>query len=379
MYNPFAPSTSRPGHGSIVLSLLPPSKPVLQTLSYQYPLKLIAPEPLSLRPDGSSTSTSGGSTPTASSPQKTVHTVFVLTYGGGLVAGDTITLRISLASSTRLALLTQGSTKIFRAPPHSPPQHHRSGQTTDVRVAPGAALCFLPDPVQPFVESGFVQTQRYVLLPPTEEETAVGSLCVLDWVSEGRSALGEHWGFHTYVSKNEVWLAPAGAAVEHKDEDARRGERLLLRDNVILHNEQHGEDEEGAVTAAASSVGTIINRMDALAAFGTVILHGPVFAALAQHFLDEFAVMPRIGAKKWNTTPPGEQQALTPEEVRRAARLQQEADDGVLWTAAAVRGSVLVKFGAKTVEGARRWLGSMIKGEGTVEREFGERAVLCLK
>ncbi|GME44649.1 Urease accessory protein UreD [Neofusicoccum parvum] len=367
MNNPFAPSTSRPGHGSIVLALLPPSTPVLQTVTYQYPLKLIAPEPQPVAPNS----------PASYTPRTvhTVHTVFVLTYGGGLVAGDTITLRVTLAPATRLVLLTQGSTKIFKAAA-APAPRLRSGQTTDVRVAPGAALCFLPDPVQPFADSGFAQTQRYVLLAPRAgADEPVGSLCVLDWVSEGRGALGEHWDFREYVSKNEVWLAPEGAALEHKDGDGAGRGRLLLRDNVILRNER----EDGAGAASAASAGTVIGRMDELAAFGTLILYGPVFATLAQYFMDEFAAMPRIGAKKWHTSPPGEQQALTPQEAIRAARLQQEADDGVLWTAAAVRGSVLVKFGAKSVEGARRWLGSMIKSEGTVERQFGERSVLCLK
>ncbi|KAK0664305.1 putative urease accessory protein ureD-like [Lasiodiplodia hormozganensis] len=368
MNNPFAPSTSRPGHGSIVLSLLPPSTPVLRTVTYQYPLKLIAPEPAAIAPNS----------PLADEPrtQHVVHTVFVLTYGGGLVAGDAVTLRVALAPTTRLCLLTQGSTKIFKAP--SPERRFRCGQTTDVRVAPGAALCFLPDPVQPFAESGFVQKQRYIVLqsPPSGEASeggerpGPGSLCVLDWVSEGRSARGEHWDCYEYTSRNEVWLAPHGTELEPKDWDSAETGRLLLRDNVILNNE--GGD-------GAAAAGTIVGRMDELAAFGTLILYGGLFDLLGKFFLDEFQAMPRIGAKKWHSATADEHQQLTPQEAWRSQRLRQEADDGVLWTAAAVRGAVLVKFGAKSVEGARRWLGSMIKSEGTVEKHFGERAVLCLK
>ncbi|OMP83778.1 putative urease accessory protein ureD-like [Diplodia seriata] len=365
MNNPFAPSTSRPGHGSIVLSLLPPSTPVLRTVTYQYPLKLIAPEPVAVAPNS----------PLADEPrtQHVVHTVFVLTYGGGLVAGDAVTLRVALAPATRLCLLTQGSTKIFKAPSSPYERRFCSGQTTDVRVAPGAALCFLPDPVQPFAESGFVQKQRYVVLLPRPGEmegSAPGSLCVLDWVSEGRSARGEHWDCYEYTSRNEVWLAPSEAELEPKDWDGAETGRLLLRDNVILNN----EGGEGAAAA-----GTIVGRMDELAAFGTLILYGAQFELLGNFFLDEFQAMPRIGAKKWHTATADEHQEPTPQEAWRAERLQQEVDDGVLWTAAAVRGAVLVKFGAKSVEGARKWLGSMIKSEGTVEKHFGERAVLCLK
>ena len=103
-HSPFGASQSRAGHGSIILDILPPDKPVLRTVSYQYPLKLVAPDPLP-PPEHVSIPTD--------SP-KLVHTVFLLTYGGGIVAGDTIDLEVQLDSNTRLILLTQGSTKIFK-------------------------------------------------------------------------------------------------------------------------------------------------------------------------------------------------------------------------------------------------------------------------
>jgi len=66
-------------------------------------------------------------------------------------------------------------------------------------------------------------------------------------------------------------------------------------------------------------------------------------------------------------------------EAKRARRQKQELKDGLLWTASDNRGFVLVKFGAREVEGVKRWLSGIMKEEGTVEREFGERALLCLK
>ena len=71
--SPFSVSTSVPGKGIIKLSLLPPSKQVLTGLSYQYPLKLIAPDPHNA----------------PNEQQDPVTVVFILTYGGGLVGGDT--------------------------------------------------------------------------------------------------------------------------------------------------------------------------------------------------------------------------------------------------------------------------------------------------
>lgn len=331
MTNPFASSTARPGHGSILLRLLPPAIPVLQTLSYQYPLKLIAPNATTVSTDNDP------------SRQVTVHTVFILSYGGGLVAGDAIDLSVALDPTTRLALLTQGSTKIFKTP-------HRdlvTRQRLSVDIANDAALCLLPDPVQPFADSAFEQTQVFRLRGPT------AAACVCDWVSEGRTARGERWSFHKYASKNEFWLVRGEGEAD----------RLLLRDNQIL-------DSAGTKVSEG-----IAGKVGGLGVFGTLMIHGPAFEALGQFFLAEFEQLPRIGARKWDD----DEDDVEKMKSWQAVRQQQENVDGLLWTAAAVRGFVVVKFGAKEVEGARSWLRSMLRHEGTIERNFGERALLCLR
>jgi urease accessory protein len=66
-------------------------------------------------------------------------------------------------------------------------------------------------------------------------------------------------------------------------------------------------------------------------------------------------------------------------EQRRYDRQQREKADGLIWSAANVRGFVLVKFGSTEVEGSRNWLRDMIKEEGSLMHAFGERAMLCLK
>ena len=133
-----------------------------------------------------------------------------------------------------------------------------------------------------------------------------------------------------------------------------------MRDSVVLEGEN------------------IRARMDNMGIFATVILHGPLFESLMQFFLKEFRLLPRIGGRNWG---PDGQVAKKPtgQEKWREERLQKEGRDGLIWTAARVRGCTIVKFGAREVEGARIWLGGMLKEEGTVGREFGEGALMCVR
>ncbi|THW09426.1 UreD-domain-containing protein [Aureobasidium pullulans] len=343
MRNPFPPTDSVPGHGRVHLALLPPATPILQTLTYQYPLKLISPTPVTIT----------SSADNDSSHQ--VHTLYILTYGGGIVAGDTLTLRIDLDTTTRLLILTQGSTKIFKTPAPST----LSRQDMNMHLKPAAALVYLPDPVQPFAQSAFEQTQRFYIRH--QQDVPNASICVLDWVCQGRKALGEDWNFFKYASKNEVWLV-----------DGFRGPdetRLLLRDNVTL------DASDDAIQTP------LTRRMDGLGAFGTLILYGSMFASLATFFMEEFKAIPRIGGRKWDTSDDADDaiRDLEPLVIKRKARQKQETSDGLLWTAAMIRGCVVVKFGAREVEGGKRWLRSMLDTEGSVPAHFGERSLLCLR
>lgn len=323
--SPFKKSSSLPGQGNIELSLLPPGRQVLTDLTYQYPLKLIAPDPHN------------------SADEKHVTVVFLLTYGGGLVGGDKVNLRVSLAEQTRLVLVTQGSTKLFKSPTRS----IVSGQTLNVNIETGAALCYLPDPTQPFAESVYEQRQNFFVHPG-----GGSSLCVLDWVSEGRRARGESWHLWSWKGRNEVR--------ELEPESGRPG-RLLLRDSVMLN------DENGLG-------GGLLEKTNEMGVFGSLILSGPLFKDLGQFFLAEFKARPRIGARNWL----GEAESTDAEKIAEARNLI-EKQDGLLWTVANVRGLVLVKFGSREIDGGRRWLNSMMKREGTIERQFGSQALLCLR
>ncbi|KAL9594065.1 MAG: hypothetical protein Q9219_007230 [cf. Caloplaca sp. 3 TL-2023] len=371
--SPFPPSTSIPGTGSVHLTLDPQSHPIFSSLFFTYPLKLVVSAAHPLPPPSS---------PSSSPPHhpSSVPLLFLLSYGGGLVSKDHISLSITLSPSTRLTLATQGSTKIFKPPPSSsaptlpPPPPPLTRQDLHVAIGAHAALWLAPDPCQPFAQSRYAQRQTFDI-----DVSGHGSLGLVDWVCEGRSARGEKWACESWRGKNEVWdisssssSSSAAAAGEKEEIKKKKGRKLILRDNIIL------------------STPNLPSRLDHLGIFGTLILLGPLFSPLAAFFVAEFKALPRIGARDWSSsssghkTSPSEKttdgvKAETEEERWRRERQAREKRDGVLWTAASVRGAVVVKFGAREVEGAKVWLGEMLRWEGTVGREFGVGGLMCTK
>lgn len=265
-----------------------------------------------------------------------------------------------------------------------------------MRIATGAALWLGPDPVQPFAGSRYAQTQIFEVEPG-------GSVGLVDWVTEGRSARGERWAMDGWRGKNEIWevrkLArnekvppPALETTTKKAESNHEQEReqnpeeqehkvLKIRDNLILQR----DPITGVFPSLSSSSSPSPTR---IGVFGTLILHGPLFTPLSKFLLSEFSLLPRIGARNWddedNTAPPSHSAAaprenMTPQQQQqrwRAQRQQQEQIDGILWTAARVRGgTTVVKFSAREVEGGRRWLRGMLRAEeleGEEEEEKGE-------
>ncbi|EGS18686.1 putative nickel ion binding protein [Thermochaetoides thermophila DSM 1495] len=330
MNSPFPKSSSSPGKGRIVVRLGPDgSTSRLETCTYQYPLKLITP----MRPS-----------------QTKSALVFLLSYGGGLVAGDTVNLSIDIQPGARLSVVTQGHTKIFKSP--TPDVVTR--QTLTAEIASSAALCLLPDPVQPFEGSVYEQLQVFKV-------ARGGSLCLLDWVTQGRAARGEHWSFVRWTGKNEVWMV---------DGDGSDGERLLVRDSVILDCKQ-----------VHSQIPALRDAMHGMGVVGTLILRGPLMKPLGEFFLAEFAALPRLGARDWRSeeAKKAEEEKMSPHERWRAERIQCEKENKLLWSAASVRGCVVVKFGSPEVEASQRWLGSMLAKEGSIARHFDEQAMMCLR
>ncbi|KAL2862758.1 urease accessory protein UreD [Aspergillus lucknowensis] len=356
--SPFESSIAKPGQGKVVLSLLPPGNPSLSTLTYKYPLKLITRSP-DFVPQS-----------TLASASQPVH-LYLLTYGGGLLPGDEIDVSIRLEPRTRLIVTTpQGSTKIFKT--ETGPGRtlsDQSRQALDVQIGRDAALCYLPDPSAPFKNSRYEQIQSFTV-DSTAKDSTRSSLCVLDWVTQGRTSRGENWDFHLWKGKNEIWMpdetAPSNSPLNLETEaTSKRRLKLLLRDSLILSDETNAQTDIGESDQPSKSL--IRERTSPHGVIGTLILYGPVFESLSSFFVDRFTSLPRIGARNWSSSAPA------------AAESAPHSDSKVTYTAARVRaGCVLVKFGAEDFETARDWLGGILREEGSIAREFGEEALFCL-
>jgi urease accessory protein len=351
-------SSATAGHGEVILDVLAPNIPVVTKQFYQYPLKLISRIPACSL---DSRFPSNATTP--------VH-LYLLSYGGGLLPGDCIDVSITLRPRCRLVLTTpQGSTKIYRTENAQGDLPSKSQQTLNVELGKQTGLCYLPDPSVPYARSRYEQVQRFTIMvedttanaPRAPGGTDSPSLCVLDWVTQGRSARGENWSFHEWTGRNEIWA-----------QDSKTGrKRLLLRDTVILDDEvllreadvtDRNHFQHSSYLSAAPL--PITSRAHPHGVLGTLILHGPLFESLADFFMREFASQPRIGGRNWSSSPSDEESERKP------------AKRDVIWTAARVRQSfVLVKFGAREFETAKDWLGEMMRREGSIVKEFGDEAL----
>ncbi|KAJ6784593.1 hypothetical protein PWT90_05517 [Aphanocladium album] len=308
----------KPGEASITVKATAAGSRISE-LSSAYPVKIISPK---------------------SSHDRRAVLAFILSYGGGIVPGDKVSIRVQVDAGCRLGLLTQGSTKLYK----SLDPKLISVQTVTATVEDGAALLMLPDPLQPFKDSVYEQRQVFCVHPKA-------NLMLLDWISEGRRAIGEVWDLTSLKSMNEVWRQGDAAPFESPLLPAKTKARLLIRDNVILH------------ASHPALLDSVRRHVSGMGIFGTLIIGGPLFENLCRFFLGEFAALPRIGEINWATEGDGKQQS----------------DLDVTWSAAATRGYTIVKFGAKDVDRARRWLRKMLEREGTVTREFGSRFLMCLQ
>ena len=121
--------------------------------------------------------------------------VVLSSYGGGLVAGDVIRLRVTGQASSRLILTTQASTRVFRSIDGAVAEQHTVGE-----LAENALAVVFPDPVVPQAESRYHQTQAWQLHP-----TAL--LLLVDWFHSGRMDQGERFAFTSLHSELRVRVA----------------------------------------------------------------------------------------------------------------------------------------------------------------------------
>jgi urease accessory protein len=202
--------------------------------------------------------------------------VYASTLGGGLVDGDHLAIDVSVDERATLFFTTQASTKVYRSP-------SRTSQTLTARVAEGALLASVPDPVACFGGARYQQRTRI----DVEEG---GSLVCWEAFTAGRIAHGERWIFDSFASTLEIRAAGA----------------LRVRDAVLLE----------------PSAGPIARRMGRFDAMGTLVLVGPRVARARARLLD--ANEPRF--------------ELRPDAITSAASL---GDDGLIVRIAARSVSLL--------------------------------------
>ncbi len=116
--------------------------------------------------------------------------VFVATFGGGLVDGDSIALRVCVDDDARALLGTQASTKVYRS-------ERGSRQSLDADVSARALLVVVPDPVACFGGARYAQDNRVRL-------AADASLVLVDAMTCGRAAHGERWELSRYATHTRV-------------------------------------------------------------------------------------------------------------------------------------------------------------------------------
>jgi len=179
--------------------------------------------------------------------------VYTSTFGGGLVAGDSISLNVTLEPKTRSFLSTQSSTKIYRS--HAGASCR---QSLSANLGEDSLLIYAPDPLICFAESIYEQKQSFRLHPTS-------SLFFLDSLTSGRHARGERWAFSRYANRTII----------HIDDTH------VLADSLLL------DSAEGDLTSPF--------RMGRFNCLSTIILLGPHFTQLAQQFLTArcAAVSPR--------------------------------------------------------------------------------------
>ncbi|OSD01404.1 UreD-domain-containing protein [Trametes coccinea BRFM310] len=174
----------QPGHGRIVVHNDGYSNHFSE-LSSSYPLKLLS----------------------AGTPPWNVSMVYALPFGGVLAGGDRIEMTVEVHNGARLAMFSQGSTKVLKArpgrprrsaPPRTDPDPSgAASQKLDVHVSSGSAFFLLKDPVTCYREASYHQTQTIHL-------THGSSAVLVDWMTSGRKSMGEEWAFAKYYSRSDV-------------------------------------------------------------------------------------------------------------------------------------------------------------------------------
>ncbi|MCC9138627.1 urease accessory protein UreD [Pontibacter silvestris] len=122
---------------------------------------------------------------------KSSHVV-LSSYGGGMVSGDQIKLKITCGANTRLFISSQSNTKIFKSVNGGVAEQVIEGELEEK----GLAVIF-PDPVVLQESSNYKQVQHWNTKPDS-------LLLVVDWFHSGRMDMGEKFVFDSFHSELKV-------------------------------------------------------------------------------------------------------------------------------------------------------------------------------
>ncbi|ELT97296.1 hypothetical protein CAPTEDRAFT_223530 [Capitella teleta] len=192
--------------GKGIISLIPDQRQLQQpstgfkssaidVIEYTYPLKLMVPR-------------------FASSTQ--CKWIYPISFGGGLVEGDCIDVSLSVGDECVAVYTTQASTKVYHCN-----EGKQTKQKTKCCLGNGAFLAMLPDPVVPFKNADFSQSQNF-------EMSSSSNLVLLDWVTAGRVARKEVWDFNRVASSYLIEID--GKAVLRDGTQLRDSPSISLKD-----------------------------------------------------------------------------------------------------------------------------------------------------
>jgi urease accessory protein len=152
---------------------------------------------------------------------------YILDFGGGLVSGDDIWLKIEVQSGASATITSQSTTKAFKSVEGRP----HTSLRTDIRIEEGALLAFVPQPIQCYNQSKLDQ-ETIITMVYSSAEVAPSFLYV-DWYTGGGRSLDDgNWNFHSFRTCTELkWFKPTNGKTYtcFKDQSILTGGEELRR------------------------------------------------------------------------------------------------------------------------------------------------------
>ena len=118
--------------------------------------------------------------------------LYLSSYGGGMLQGDQVRLRLECGKNAALFLGSQANGRVFK--------HEQEGDARQVihgSVASGGFAVVLPQPVVLHTASRFVQFQEWQIAQGA-------SLVLADWIQSGRSDSGEQFAYQAWSSETRL-------------------------------------------------------------------------------------------------------------------------------------------------------------------------------